>query len=102
MKKEDIKLAVFDIDDTLIRRGKLTVENSALLAMNQLKEQGIEVMVATGRAFYFIHDAIHESVKPNFYVTTNGACVYDRNINLIYKTPMNLDETKSLIDYARK
>lgn len=102
MKKEKIKIAIFDIDDTLIKRGKVTVEASALQAINDLKERGIEVLVATGRAFYFVHDAIHTSIAPNYYVTTNGACVYDKSENLIYKTPMEILEVKKMIAYARE
>lgn len=102
MKKENIKIAIFDIDDTLIKRGKVTVEESALKAINVLKERGIEVLVATGRAFYFVHDTIHTTISPNYYVTTNGACVYDKSENLIYKTPMELREVKKMIAYARE
>ncbi len=102
MEKKEIKLAIFDIDDTLIKRGKITLEESALEAINKLKENNIEVMVATGRAFYFIHDDVHESVKPNYYVTTNGACVYDTDLNLIFKEEMDLKEIENIIEYARE
>lgn len=101
MEKRKIKLAIFDIDDTLIKRGKITLEKSAKLAIDQLKSNGIEVMVATGRAFYFIHDDIHESISPNYYVTTNGACVYDKNIDLIFKIEMDLKEVTEIIKFSR-
>lgn len=101
MKTKDIKLAIFDIDDTLIQRGKITIEESAKRAIKKLQENGIEVMVATGRAFYFIHDDIHESIAPNYYVSTNGACVYDKDLNLVFKVPMNLEEVNQIIRYSR-
>lgn len=102
MKTKDIKLAIFDIDDTLIKRGKITIEESAKAAIQKLEANGIEVMVATGRAFYFIHDDIHESIAPNYYVSTNGACVYDKDLNLVFKVPMDLKEVNDIIAYARK
>lgn len=101
MKKSEIKIAIFDIDDTLIKRGKITLEESAKDAIHQLQKNGIEVMVATGRAFYFIHDDVHTSIAPNYYVTTNGACVYDKDLNLAFKVPMDLDEVTNIINYAK-
>lgn len=102
MENKDIKLAIFDIDDTLIKRGKITIEESAKHAIKKLQEKGIEVMIATGRAFYFIHDDIHESVSPNYYVSTNGACVYDKDLNLVFKVAMDLDEVNQIVNYARE
>ncbi len=101
MKTKDIKLAIFDIDDTLIKRGKVTIEESAKQAIKVLQAKGIEVMVATGRAFYFIHDDIHASINPNYYVSTNGACVYDKDLNLVFKVVMDLKEVNEIIHYAR-
>lgn len=101
MENKNIKIAIFDIDDTLIKRGKVTLEESAKVAIEKLKEKGIEVLVATGRAYYFIHDDVHTAISPNYYVCTNGACVYDKSQNLIYKTPMEKNEVDALIDYAR-
>lgn len=100
MKTENIKLAIFDIDDTLIKRGKITVEPSAVKAINKLKASGIEVMIATGRAFYFIHDDIHETIQPNYYVTINGACVYNKDHNVIFSVPMIRDEVNAMITYS--
>lgn len=101
MKKEKIKLAIFDIDETLITRGKQTVEESARKGIEILKENGIEVLIATGRAFYFIHDDIHTSVSPNYYVSTNGSCVYDKNHDLVFKVAMDQSEVDTLIKYSR-
>lgn len=102
MKTENIKLAIFDIDDTLIKRGKIHIEESALKGINKLKEKGIEILIATGRAYYFIQDDVHDSIKPNYYVTTNGASVYDENKNIIFKIPMVLEEVQALVRYAKE
>ena len=102
MKTDNIKLAIFDIDDTLIKRGKIYIEDSALKGINKLKEKGIEILIATGRAYYFIQDDVHHSIKPNYYVTTNGASVYDDNKNIIFKIPMVIEEVQALVTFAKE
>ena len=102
MLEKNYKLVIFDIDDTLIKRGKTEIETSAKNAIQKLQAKGIEVLVATGRAFYFIHQDIHQSISPNYYVCTNGACVYNKDRELEFKVQMNLDEVNAFIDYARK
>ena len=46
-----IKAIFLDIDDTLIKYGNYYVEKSAVEAINQAKEKGIIVIVATGRGY---------------------------------------------------
>lgn len=100
MKINKIKVAIFDIDDTLIPRGSQAIEESAIKSINKLKENGIEVLIATGRARYFIQDPIHQEVNPNYTITINGACVYDANTEVVYKVPMVRSEVESLLAYA--
>ncbi|WP_240915950.1 Cof-type HAD-IIB family hydrolase [Erysipelothrix sp. HDW6C] len=102
MKKENIKLAIFDIDGTLIERGKITIEESAVTAINGLRAKGIEILIATGRAYYFIQDDIHQRIHPDFYVTVNGSTVYDMNHHVIHEVPMLLTEVNDLISFARQ
>ena len=100
MKNQNIKVAIFDVDDTLIKRGKQSIEPSAIKAINKLKERGIQVLIATGRARYFMQDSIHEIIKPEYTVTINGACVYDDNNEVVYSVPMERSEVESVLDYA--
>lgn len=102
MKPKNIKLAIFDIDGTLIIRGKQLIEPSAVRAIQRLKEADIEVMIATGRAFYFIQDDIRNTLKPDYTVTINGACTYDVNQSVIYKVPMKREEVNAVLQYCRE
>lgn len=102
MNPKNIKLAIFDIDGTLIKRKELTIRESAVKAIRQLQENGIEVMIATGRAFYFIQDDIHTTINPDFYVTINGAIVYNNNKDVIHSVPMDPKEVNALTSFARE
>lgn len=97
---KNIKIAIFDIDDTLIPRGSQDLIPSALKSIQKLQSQGIEVLIATGRSRYFIQDPILDIVKPNYLITINGACVFDKDGSIVYRVPMVLEECNLLLDYA--
>lgn len=98
---EKIKLLVFDIDGTLVDRSKLVVEQSAKDAINQAKSLGYEVLVATGRSYFFIVDDVINNINSDYYVTVNGAALNDSDGRLL--KAYNFDEIslKTIIDYAR-
>lgn len=62
-----IKALIFDIDDTLIKRGDGHVTKSALDGINKAKEKGIRIIVATGRGYSFMQTAIKADVKADYY-----------------------------------
>lgn len=101
MNQKNIKLAIFDIDGTLIKRKELTIRDSAVKAIRKMQENGIDVMIATGRAFYFIQDDIHETINPDYYVTINGAIVYNNKQDVIHSVPMDSKEVIALTTFAR-
>ena len=82
-----IKLIASDMDGTLLNHNhKIPKENVKLI--NFAKNQGIEFVVATGRAYYEALPALNEE---NIYcdvISFNGGIVYDKNGNIISITPM--------------
>lgn len=102
MMKKNPKLAIFDIDGTLIKRGDTHITDSAITAINRMRDNGIDVMIATGRAFYFIQDDIHERINPDYYVTINGALVYNQNKEVVHEVPMLFHEVDTLTKFARE
>lgn len=89
-----IKLAVFDIDGTLLSRNSSVIEPSTVRAIHQLKEKGIQVLVATGRALYFIKDHVREVLDCDYYVTINGGCLLDHKGNIIKAHPMSNEDVE--------
>ena len=70
------KLFFFDIDGTLIEcnKGIYRIPNDVRYGMNQLKKQGHDVFLATGRCKCFIVDGVMDYPFSG-YVTCNGAYV---------------------------
>ncbi len=77
----------FDIDNTLLDHLSFTIPDSALDAIEQLKQAGKTVAIATGRSYEHALPYIEE-VKPHYCVTQNGARVF-KNQQIIAKTPLN-------------
>lgn len=98
---ENIKLLVFDIDGTLIDRSKQTVEDSAKRAIQRAKDNGYEILIATGRSFFFIHDDVKEAISTDYFVTVNGACLNDPNGEIIQSYAFDQASLEKLIDYCK-
>ena len=82
-----IKLIASDMDGTLLNHNhKIPKENVELI--NYAKNQGIEFVVATGRAYYEALPALNEENINCDVISFNGGIVYDKNSNIISITPM--------------
>lgn len=99
---KEIKAAIFDIDNTLIDRGHQNMPPEVLESILKLKENNIEVIVATGRGYYFIVDEIKDKLKPNYTVTINGGAIYDEQGELFYQKPMLLEDVNTMISECRR
>lgn len=65
------KVVILDIDGTIVPHGS-TVSSATLEAVQRLRDQNIEVIIATGRAPYF-SESIIQSTGVNSMVYFNGA-----------------------------
>ena len=82
-----IKLIASDMDGTLLNHNhKIPEENVKLI--NFAKNQGIEFVVATGRAYYEALPALNEENINCDVISFNGGIVYDKNGNIISIIPM--------------
>lgn len=98
----DIKLVVFDIDGTLIAEREHHIVPSAVEAIHQLHANGIKVLVATGRAPYFIKPQVFEVIDSDYYVTINGQCVMDRNHTILRRHDLNKDHVAHLLTRCKE
>src|SRR5690625_1136913 len=83
-----VKLIAIDMDGTL-----LTPEHSitprTILAINKALEQGIQVVIATGRAFYEAHGIVREYDLNIPYICLNGAQIRNEQHEIVENYPMN-------------
>lgn len=89
----------FDIDGTLYNHNKKLPE-SAKLALEQLKKNGVFVAIATGRA-PFMFKNLREELDIDSYVSFNGQYVVFEN-EVIYKNPLQTKELDRLSNFSRE
>lgn len=91
------KIVFFDIDGTLVNEHKEVPEDT-INAVQELKEQGIEPVIATGRAPYFIKP-LAEKLGIDSFVCMNGAYVVYKGTP-IYKREISKQSLEALVKLA--
>ncbi len=89
----------FDIDGTLLTEDK-SLPESAKKAIQQLKSDGHEVAIATGRA-PFMYKELREELGIDTYVSYNGQYVVVKG-EVIYTNPLNEIEIEKFTEDAVK
>ncbi|WP_343633949.1 Cof-type HAD-IIB family hydrolase [Fluviicola sp.] len=97
-KQQTIKAVFFDIDGTLISFNTRTIPESAVLAIQKLQEQGIRVIVATGRSIQAVTPIRHLGFDG--YVTFNGSACYDKDGNQLSRYTISPDSISRLLHYT--
>lgn len=93
-----VKAVFFDIDGTLISFRTHTMPEAARQALKALRQNGVKVFVATGRA-----PTSAEFIKEYFdfdgFVYFNGALCADKDGNTLYDEPLNRAAVDGAIPY---
>ncbi|MDO4815150.1 MAG: HAD family hydrolase [Bacillota bacterium] len=74
MRTENIKLVALDLDDTTLKSDSSLAEETHA-ALMRAAESGIEIVVASGRAFTSLPGEILELEGVNYAITSNGSAV---------------------------
>lgn len=95
----DYKILFLDIDGTILKPDD-TIEDSTKRAIAEMKEQSIEVVLATGRPIHEISD-IGIELDISSFIGYNGAlAIYEGET--IFAEPMNRRDVKYILDVAKE
>ena len=100
-KAKKIKIVFFDIDDTLRNSKTGFIPTSIPTVFQQLREKGILTGIATGRGVFGVVPKIRE-LKPDFFVTLNGAYIEDKKGNVIDSNKISKDKVESYIAWTKE
>ena len=70
-----IRLAVFDVDGTLFSHKELRVPASAVEAIKELRKQGIQIAIASGRPAHVLQNVIEAGIEFDYVVYSPGDLV---------------------------
>lgn len=96
----DKKYIFFDLDGTLIDHSENRVRPKTMELLEQLKANGHEIFIATGRPPSLFY-GIEEELGVDSYIAANGSIVV-HNGEIIEKRPINPDLVNRLVDYANE
>ena len=100
-KAKKIKIIFFDIDDTLRNSKTGFIPSTIPTVFQQLREKGILTGIATGRGIFGVVPEIQE-LKPDFFVTLNGAYIEDKKGNIIYCDKISKDKVEEYIAWTKE
>ena len=100
-KAKKIKIIFFDIDDTLRNSKTGFISSTIPTAFKQLRDKGILTGIATGRGIFGVVPEI-KALKPDFFVTLNGAYIEDKKGNVIYSNKIAKDEVEEYITWTKE
>ena len=100
-KAKKIKIIFFDIDDTLRNSKTGFIPSTIPTAFKQLREKGILTGIATGRGIFGVVPEI-KALKPDFFVTLNGAYIEDKKGNVIYSNKIARDKVEEYIAWTKE
>nr|WP_263326186.1 HAD family hydrolase [Neobacillus sp. Marseille-Q6967] len=93
------KVIFLDIDGTILRPDDM-IEDSTINAIEQVKEKGIEVFLATGRPLHEIH-TIADKLKVQSFIGYNGAYAIYKGKDL-FQEPMGKETVRRFLSIAHE
>ncbi|MGC6767254.1 Cof-type HAD-IIB family hydrolase [Enterococcus sp. LJL128] len=92
-----IKLIASDMDGTLLD-SKMAVSKDNASAIREAARQGVEFMVATGRAYTEAKPPLEEAGIECAMITLNGAQVFDKDGNSVFVAGIEKDTVHEVLD----
>ncbi len=86
-----------DLDGTLIA-SDTSISNQNLEAIKRLSERGANIALVTGRTFYEILPRLIECPFIDYFVYSNGACIYKQGSGLAFSSCLPGDAALAIYD----
>ncbi len=91
------KLVAIDLDGTLLNSYGMVTE-SAINTIKKIEEQGVKVIIASGRPIDSIKEIAKEIESEDYFIAGNGAIIYDvKKDEIIYEKTMSKEKVLEII-----
>lgn len=92
-----MRLYATDLDGTLIAEdGSVSTKN--IEAMEKGRRNGIFVVPTTGRSYFEMPLVLREKKPFAYCICSNGAVIFDRDINVLWESVFSKEQTKQIVD----
>ncbi len=97
------KLAVFDVDGTLVTRKDRVLLDSTIQSLRKLKENGIKIAIASGRPPFAMEKSLLEQIDFDYFICSNGTYVMNAEHVALYVEEMPASTVEAFaLDFAKK
>lgn len=95
------KILASDYDNTLMPFGEAKPRPAVVKAVKKLQAAGGKFVLSTGRSYPGIREKNQlGGIRYDYAITCNGACVVDRQGNVIAEHPLTSEEMYVLVDFC--
>lgn len=98
--RQNVKIAFFDIDGTLVSFKTHTIPQSTIDAIRRVRQQGIKVWIATGRPLPFINNL--QGLEYDGIVSVTGAHCQMRDGEVIFSQPVDKADVMRMVKRQRE
>ena len=96
----DLKLVLLDVDGTLLPHGSMAPPQRVVQAAKALQKKGVKLAIATGRSHQAVTPQVLGGLKPDYLICCNGACLMDRQGQVVDADTMTEQEMYALVDHC--
>ena len=93
------KAIVLDVDGTLVAHGERCARPEVVRMVQRVQQQGVRVVIATGRTYYGMGLAMLGGIRPDYVVCANGAQLLDADGRVLASEDLTPEEMYALVDY---
>ena len=102
IKNNEISLVATDLDGTLLLQNK-HISKHTYATLKKANENGVHVVIATGRSFSALPESIFKIDGMRYVVTSNGANIIDLKDNeVIYKNCIDAAQIPKIINFLKE
>lgn len=102
MTKKPIKAAFFDFDGTLFSHTIHNIPESAVKALNKLKDNGVLLFLATGRHPETVKEMLKDRIEFDGGVFLNGQMGMLSDYSMLFGNPISEKATEKIIEYFKE
>ena len=98
---ENIKIAAFDVDNTLFDYRNMCIHKSTVDALNRMQENGVRIAIASSRAYSELSRDLIDRIHPDFYIGASGQSIQDAAGKLLYARRFSHEQTRRVVEAAQ-